>query len=76
MTGHAIAASGAIEAIATVLAIYHRTIHPTINLEIPDPECDLNYVPGPPIKKEVRAALSNSYGFGGHNASLLIKKYE
>ncbi len=76
MTGHAIAASGAIEAIATVLAIYHKTIHPTINLEIPDPECDLNYLPGSPIKKEIRAALSNSYGFGGHNASLLIKKYE
>ncbi len=75
MTGHAIAASGAIEAVATSLAIHHGMIPPTINLETPDPECDLNYVPGVPIKKDIEAALSNSYGFGGHNASLLIKKY-
>ncbi len=76
MTGHSIAASGAIEAIATALSIYHSIIPPTINLETPDPECDLNYVPGTAVEKEIKAALSNSYGFGGHNASLLIKKYE
>lgn len=76
MTGHAVAASGGIEAAATALAIYHKIIPPTINLEIPDPECDLNYVPGAPIEKEIKAALSNSFGFGGHNASLLLKKYE
>lgn len=76
MTGHAIAASGAIESVTTALAVYHGMIPPTINLENPDPECDLNYVPGSPIQKKVGMALSNSYGFGGHNASLLFKKYE
>lgn len=75
MTGHLLGAAGAIEAIITVLAVYHDEIPPTINYEFPDPECDLNYVPNKPIKKVVNAAISNAFGFGGHNASLLFKKF-
>ncbi len=76
MTGHLLGAAGGIEAIATVLAIYNDIIPPTINLTNPDPECDLNYSPLTATKKIVRAAISNTFGFGGHNASLLFKKFE
>jgi len=76
MTGHLLGAAGAIELIACALAIKDGVIPPTINLDTPDPECDLNYVPHTAIIKDINTALSNSFGFGGHNASLLIKKFE
>ncbi len=75
MTGHQLGAAGAVEAIATILAIANDTIPPTINYEFPDPDCDLNYVPNKPIKKTVNAAISNTFGFGGHNACLLFTKF-
>ncbi len=76
MIGHLLGAAGAIEAIVTVMTIYTGTIHPTINYENPDPECDLDYVPNQSRKAEVRVALSNSFGFGGHNVSLVFKKID
>ncbi len=76
MTGHLLGAAGSIEAIACLLAVKENYIHPTINLTNPDPELDLDYVPNVGKNKEVRYALSNSLGFGGHNASLIFKKYE
>lgn len=75
MTGHLLGAAGAIEAIATVLAVHHDMIPPTINYETPDLDCDLNYTPNQAVKKTVRNAISNTFGFGGHNASLLFSKY-
>jgi len=76
MTGHLLGAAGAIEAIATVLAIKNSMVPPTINYQNPDPACDLNYVPNKPIARTIRAAISNTFGFGGHNASLCFKAYE
>lgn len=76
MTGHLLGASGAIELIASVFAVKHDIIPPTINYEDPDPECDLNYTPNTAVKKTVKYAMSNSFGFGGHNASLIVGKYE
>lgn len=76
MTGHLLGAAGGAELIATVLCIKHQTIHPTINYTTPDPECDLDYVPNKSRPAEVKAALSNSFGFGGHNVSLAVKKFE
>ncbi len=76
MTGHLLGAAGGIEAVATVLAIKNSLIPPTINLTNPDPECDLNYSPLKATTKEVNCAISNTFGFGGHNASLLFKKLE
>ena len=76
MTGHLLGAAGAVEAIACVLAIRDQTIPPTINYETPDPECDLDYVPNVPRKAKVDITLSNSLGFGGHNATIIIKKFE
>ncbi|ADI27687.1 MULTISPECIES: beta-ketoacyl-ACP synthase II [unclassified Geobacillus] len=75
MTGHLLGATGAVEAIFSVLAIRDGIIPPTINYETPDPECDLDYVPNEARKQDVRAVLSNSFGFGGHNATLIFKKY-
>lgn len=75
MTGHLLGAAGAIEAIISVLSAYHDSIPPTINYEHPDPDCDLQYVPNTSMKKTVNIAISNTFGFGGHNASLLFKKY-
>ena len=75
MVGHSLGASGALEIIACIQSTIHGEIHPTINLENPDPECDLNYVPNKKIKKNVEIALSNSFGFGGQNACVVIKKY-
>ena len=76
MTGHLLGAAGAVEAIASILAIINNTIPPTINFEHPDPECDLNYTFNKPQKKEVNIALSNAFGFGGHNTSVIFKKYQ
>ena len=75
MTGHLLGAAGGVEAIYTVLAIKNDTIPPTINLETPDPVCDLDYVPNKAIKRQVDCAMSNSLGFGGHNATIVFKKY-
>lgn len=76
MTGHLLGAAGAVEAIACLMAIKEGIIPPTINYTTPDPECDLDYVPNKARKKDVKYAISNSLGFGGHNASILLKKYE
>lgn len=76
MTGHLLGAAGGVEAIATTLALKEGIIPPTINYEHPDEECDLNYTPNKMVEREIKYALSNSLGFGGHNASLLFKKYE
>jgi 3-oxoacyl-[acyl-carrier-protein] synthase II len=75
-TGHLLGAAGAVEAIFTVLALYNGVIPPTINYETPDPECDLNYVPNLPVKKDIKVGMSNSFGFGGTNAVLIFKKVE
>lgn len=76
MTGHLLGAAGGIEAVATVLTLHHGVIPPTINYDEPDPECDLDYVPNKARKVEVRVAFSNSFGFGGTNATLVFKQYE
>jgi 3-oxoacyl-[acyl-carrier-protein] synthase II len=76
MTGHLLGAAGAIEAIATILSLEHNIIPPTINLTNPDPECDLNYSANNVTKKEIDYAISNTFGFGGHNASILFKSFK
>ena len=76
MTGHLLGAAGAVEAIASVLAIKNSMLPPTINYTTPDPDCDLFYVPNAPVQREVNAALSNTFGFGGHNATICFKKFE
>jgi len=74
MTGHLIGAAGAVEAIATILAVERGLVPPTINLRAPDPECDLDYVPNTARRMDVASALSNSFAFGGVNVVLLFKK--
>jgi 3-oxoacyl-[acyl-carrier-protein] synthase II len=76
MIGHLLGAAGAVEAIATLLTMHRGLIHPTINYENPDPECDLDYVPNTARRKDVHIAISNGFGFGGHNAVVVLKKYE
>jgi 3-oxoacyl-[acyl-carrier-protein] synthase II len=76
MTGHMLGAAGALEFIASALAIRDGVIPPTINYEDPDPDCDLNYTPNSAVKRNVRYAMSNSFGFGGHNACLVLGRYE
>lgn len=76
LIGHLLGASGGVEFIATLLSVVNDVVHPTINQEHPDPECDLNYVPNTAQQRRVRAALSNSFGFGGHNVTLVVKKFE
>jgi len=76
MTGHLLGAAGGVEAIFTALALKEGILPPTINLVDPDPECDLDYVPNEAREANIQYAMSNSLGFGGHNASLLFKKYE
>jgi len=76
MTGHLLGAAGGVEAIFTVLALKEGILPPTINLQNPDPECDLDYVPNEARKADIQYAMSNSLGFGGHNASLVFKKIE
>jgi 3-oxoacyl-[acyl-carrier-protein] synthase II len=76
MTGHLLGAAGAVESIASILAIVNDKIPPTINFETPDPECDLNYTFNKPQDRKVNYALSNAFGFGGHNTSVIFKKFE
>ena len=76
MIGHALGASGALEGIAAILSIANDEIHPTINLDTPDPGCDLDYVPNQSRKQPVNAAMSNSFGFGGQNSSLVFRSFE
>ena len=76
MTGHLLGGAGGVEAVATVLAMNNNKVPPTINLTNPDPECDLNYSPLTPTNMEINVAISNTFGFGGHNASILFKKIE
>jgi 3-oxoacyl-[acyl-carrier-protein] synthase II len=76
MTGHLLGAAGGLEAGISVLAVHNQLVPPTINLECPDPECDLDYVPNRARRMEIEYALSNSFGFGGTNAALLFKRYE
>jgi 3-oxoacyl-[acyl-carrier-protein] synthase II len=75
MTGHLLGAAGGIEAIATVLALHHGVLPPTINYETPDPDCDLDYIPNQARKQDVEVALSNAFGFGGTNATLAFRAY-
>lgn len=76
MTGHLLGAAGAIESAFTVLSLYHGIIPPTINLDYPDPECDLDYVPNQARERKINFALSNSFGFGGTNGCLVFKRFE
>lgn len=76
MTGHMMGAAGAVEAMVCIRAITEGVIPPTINLEVPDPECDLDYAPGQARRRDVRVALSNSIGLGGHNSSVVFRRYE
>jgi 3-oxoacyl-[acyl-carrier-protein] synthase II len=75
MTGHLLGAAGGVEAVYSLLAIKHGVIPPTINYETPDPECDLDYVPNTPREATVKIAMSNSFGFGGTNATLIFKEF-
>ena len=75
MTGHLLGAAGGVEFIVCILSIKDEVIPPTINYENPDPECDLDYVPNTSRKAKVEVAASNSLGFGGHNATLIVKKF-
>jgi 3-oxoacyl-[acyl-carrier-protein] synthase II len=75
MTGHLLGAAGGVEAIATALALHHGVLPPTINYETPDPDCDLDYVPNHARKQDIEIALSNAFGFGGTNATLVFRKY-
>lgn len=76
MIGHSLGAAGALEAVPCIKSITDGVIHPTINYDYPDPECDLDYVPNVARKKDVRVVLSNAFGFGGQNACLVFKRYE
>lgn len=75
MTGHALGAAGGIEFVVCCLTIKEGIVHPTINYEHPDPDCDLDYVPNASRKADIKVCMSNSLGFGGHNASLIVKKF-
>jgi 3-oxoacyl-(acyl-carrier-protein) synthase len=74
MTGHLLGASGALEAAISIMAMINSVVPPTINLENPDPDCDLNYTPNMSISKPIRTVMSNSFGFGGHNSVLIFNQ--
>ena len=76
MTGHLMGASGTLEALFCTKAIQENILPPTINYENPDPECDLDYVPNTKRSKEVRHVMSNSFGFGGHNATIILSRFQ
>ena len=76
MTGHLLGAAGGIEAVASILSIKNNFLPPTIHYKTPDPECDLNYVPNSAVKKDIQYAMSNTFGFGGHNAVVIFKSFE
>ncbi|MBM3249087.1 MAG: beta-ketoacyl-[acyl-carrier-protein] synthase II, partial [Candidatus Omnitrophica bacterium] len=76
VTGHLLGAAGGVEFVASALAVKNDILPPTINYDNPDPECDLDYVPNKSRPAKVNVAMSNSLGFGGHNATLLIKKFK
>lgn len=76
MTGHMLGAAGAAESIATILAVYNDLVPPTINYFTPDPKCDLNYTTNEAESRKVNYAINNAFGFGGHNTSLVFKKFE
>src|SRR5262249_42573174 len=76
MLGHLIAAAGAVELIISIEALRHGVLPPTINYEFPDPECDLDYLPNKAREKKVRHVLSNSFGFGGQNVSLIVSEFK
>ena len=75
MIGHTLGAAGGVEAVATVLQLTRGTLHPTINYETPDPDCDLDYIPNQARQADIDVAMSNSFGFGGQNAVLVFKRY-
>jgi 3-oxoacyl-[acyl-carrier-protein] synthase II len=75
-TGHCLGAAGAVEATFSILAVHHGVLPPTINYEDPDPDCDLDYIPNESREANVRVALSNSFGFGGHNATIVLRRFE
>jgi len=74
-TGHCLGAAGAVEAIFSIMAVNRGVMPPTINYDEPDPECDLDYIPNEARKADVKTAVSNSFGFGGHNASIVVRRY-
>jgi len=76
MIGHLLGAAGAVEAAACILTIQNQVIPPTINYEFPDPECDLDYVPNTARPAKIETTMSNSFGFGGHNATLIISDFK
>jgi 3-oxoacyl-[acyl-carrier-protein] synthase II len=76
LIGHLLGAASAVEAVAAVQALHEGVVHGTRNLENPDPECDLDHVPGAARQAKVRAVISNSFGFGGHNSSVILKRFE
>ncbi len=76
MHGHLLGAAGAVETVATLLAMQHNIVPPTINYETEDPACDLDYTPNEAVPRDINAALTNNFGFGGHNATLVIKRYQ
>jgi 3-oxoacyl-[acyl-carrier-protein] synthase II len=75
-TGHCLGAAGAIEAMFTVLSVNRNKLPPTINYEVEDPECDLDYIPNESRDADVRVAVNNSFGFGGHNACIVVRRFE
>src|SRR5438477_8039321 len=74
-TGHMLGAAGAVEFVISALTVVEGKIPPTINYETPDPECDLDYTPNKSVDREVNAVISNSFGFGGHNTTLAVKRF-
>jgi 3-oxoacyl-[acyl-carrier-protein] synthase II len=76
MIGHTLGAAGGVEAVATVLQLTRGTLHPTINYQTPDPDCDLDYIPNQARAADIDVAMSNSFGFGGQNAVLVFKRYQ